>query len=67
MGYARGMPQNVVREFPSASRAVVPDSCKPFTAYNMRKSYAKRIGMIKMARMFTTLIIGFTAGPAVSL
>ena len=27
----------------------------------------KAIGMMRMARMFTTLIIGFTAGPAVSL
>lgn len=26
-----------------------------------------RIGMIRMARMLTTLIIGLTAGPAVSL
>lgn len=27
----------------------------------------KRIGMMRMAKIFTTLIIGFTAGPAVSL
>ncbi len=27
----------------------------------------RKIGMIRMARMFTTLIIGLIAGPAVSL
>gem|GEM_PF-6761901 len=30
-------------------------------------SYLKKTGIIRMARMLTTLIMGFTAGPAVSL
>ena len=32
-----------------------------------RPSHLKKTGMIRMARMLTTLIIGFTAGPEVSL
>jgi len=53
--------------------------CKqlPSTANNRQRSRSgpllhfttalNAIGMIRIARMFTTLIIGFTAGPAVSL
>ena len=31
------------------------------------RSYLKKIGITKIAKIFTTLIMGFTAGPEVSL